>query len=687
MLTIVPANASGDGAEPFSRSGRDAGYAEPAACVPCHTETAATFRQTGMGRSFFPLTPENAAADFSGRKPFHHEASRRYYLPFEREGQYFIRRYQQGPGGGHINVVEKEIHYVMGSGNHARGYIHRTPQNRLLQLPLTWYSEQGGFWEMAPGYEQPAHPDFRREIDYECMSCHNGYPEAAEGEDARWKSPVYPDRIPEGIDCQRCHGPGREHAAAAVKGMEPAALKASIVNPARLPHDRQLEICMQCHLETTSRELPHSIRRYGQGPFSYRPGKPLSESVLHFDHRPGTSWDEKFEVVNAVYRLRKSACFTASEGALTCTTCHDPHYAPRGDEATRFYSRACLDCHEQQIPPAIEQGDHPAANECLSCHMQKRRPEDAIHVRLTDHLISRTPMPGGIAERKPYRGEVVMYYPPGKPASVEDELYLAVAQVKDEVNLKQGLGRLQSLLRKHEHASHEFVFELGEGFRTAGRWDEAIQSYEQSLSRAPTFWPASRGMGLALIAAGNAASAVKALEKAAAHAPEEPSVLNALGDAYYRAGRHEKAISTLQRARRLHPDLAEPYNNLGVVYSAQAKRTAAQAMFREAIRAMPDYAMAHRNLAGLLALAAPESAVTHLKEAVRIEPENLRYHFELSVLLVKTGGGTEPAHLERAAQSSEASLRKAARSMLKQLTDRVKSHAGGVMERPSPPDW
>jgi hypothetical protein len=41
--------------------------------------------------------------------------------------------------------------------------------------------------------------------------------------------------------------------------------------------------------------------------------------------------------VNQAYRLRQSACFLESGGAMTCTTCHDPHSVPRGEEATRHY--------------------------------------------------------------------------------------------------------------------------------------------------------------------------------------------------------------------------------------------------------------------------------------------------------------------------------------------------------------
>jgi Flp pilus assembly protein TadD len=224
------------------------------------------------------------------------------------------------------------------------------------------------------------------------------------------------------------------------------------------------------------------------------------------------------------------------------------------------------------------------------------------------------------------------------------------------------------LLKKHTPADPRFPFELGEAYRAAGRWNPAVEWYGKSLAKDHAFWPASRGLGLALIAAGDSAKAVEALEAAAVSAPNEPSVLNALGDAYYQAGRLGEAVVALRKARDLHPDLAEPYNNLGVVYSAQHKTTAAQAMFLEAIRLRPDDAAAHRNLASLLAPHDTGRAIAHLQEAVRLEPENLQLHFELGALAVKIGDA-EPAraHLKRAGQSSDPALREAARELLERV--------------------
>src|SRR5262249_55279547 len=142
--------------------------------------------------------------------------------------------------------------------------------------------------------------------------------------------------VPEGIDCGRCHGPGREHIERARTGKSPGA----ILNPARLSRERQLELCFQCHLESTSRRLPYSIRRYGRSFFSYRPGEPLEDYVFHFDGGP----EDKFEIDGAGYRLMQSACFLKS-GVLTCTTCHNPHQALRGEAATQAYVRVCQSCH------------------------------------------------------------------------------------------------------------------------------------------------------------------------------------------------------------------------------------------------------------------------------------------------------------------------------------------------------
>ena len=57
-----------------------------------------------------------------------------------------------------------------------RTYVHRNADGTLLELPLAWYAEKGGYWAMNPGYDAPDYPYARRQIAYDCMFCHNAYP-------------------------------------------------------------------------------------------------------------------------------------------------------------------------------------------------------------------------------------------------------------------------------------------------------------------------------------------------------------------------------------------------------------------------------------------------------------------------------------------------------------------------------
>ena len=96
------------------------GYVDSAACAGCHGEIAESYNRTGMGRSFYRALPDRVSADFTTNNTYYHEPSDRHYTMVTRNGKYYVRRHQLDSQGKQTNVVEKKIHYVMGSGNHAR---------------------------------------------------------------------------------------------------------------------------------------------------------------------------------------------------------------------------------------------------------------------------------------------------------------------------------------------------------------------------------------------------------------------------------------------------------------------------------------------------------------------------------------------------------------------------------------
>jgi tetratricopeptide (TPR) repeat protein len=528
------------------------GYIDSRVCATCHREIAANYARTGMARSFFRPAPANTIEDFRNAPEYYHELSDSHYAMTIRNGQYFQRRWQLDGGGKEINVEELKIDYVMGSGNHARSYLHRTAQGMLIELPLGWYPEHGGEWRMAPGSDT-RHPQTRRFISYKCMFCHNGYPDIPGANVEPGSDPVFRGELPEGIDCQRCHGPGAEHVL--------SSGRRAIVNPAKLSAERRMEVCMQCHLETTSGRIPAVLQRFDRGTFSYVPGQPLEEFALSFDHAPGTGHDGKFEAVSSVYRLRQSRCFLESGGKLECATCHDPHQIPRGEEALRHYSAICLKCHASTHPASVTA----TAADCITCHMPKRRADDAPHVIMTDHLIQRGTGAVQLADDTnrssaplEYRGAVVPYYPDPLPRTPRNALYYAVAQVGLGNNVAAGLPELVGLIDELKPRDAEFYMVLGDGWKSEGKPRDAAAAYRQALQMKPDSQRAMRAL-----ASVDAEHAEEILARAVKMAPDD-------AESWFRWGVLTASAERIQKAITLNPWLPDQSRRLAEVTHSEA---------------------------------------------------------------------------------------------------------------------
>jgi predicted CXXCH cytochrome family protein len=537
-----------------------------------------------MGRSV------SAAAAVPPGEPFYHAASDRHYEIVEHSGKWGVRRYQTGSEGEQTNIVEKSIDYVVGSGNHARTYVHQSEDGTLLELPLSWYAEQGGYWAMSPGYDRPDHDGFRRRVGEQCLFCHTAYPTAR-------------DAPPAAIDCQRCHGPGLEHVNKARVSAAPEEIRSAVVNPARLSPQRRLEVCLQCHLETTSRPLPNAIRRFDRQPFSYQPGEPLSGYILHFDHAAGSGRDDKFEVNHAGYRFLQSQCYLESKGALDCTSCHDPHRALRGADAAAHYRQLCRSCHS-----GLSAASHPAGEDCIACHMPKRRSEDAVHVLMTDHRIARA-LPSRdpaapldelkLAKQAAYTGEVALYPIPDGPGEKAAQLYLALAQVKDLANLRPGVARLAQAVADVEPPQAEFYFELGAAHMKMGALPEAAQAYREAIRRRQSWAAPYVRLAEVLLRAGKPDEAIAVLKDAPE--PEDGEAAMTLGVALGQLGRLDGSVQALERAVKAMADHPMAWLNLGVSLEQSGDFRRAESCYREAIRVRPDFEPARRHLANLLA--------------------------------------------------------------------------------------
>jgi predicted CXXCH cytochrome family protein len=599
-------------------------YIDAKQCEACHAAIHDKYQHVAMARSFARAQNASRIEDYDRNNHFYHAPSGRHYEVFRRHGHIFQRRYELDSQGNQSNAFEQEATYAIGSGSHARSFLHRSSSGELTELPVTWYTQEGR-WGMSPGYDNPTPPDFTRLADESCLFCHNGYPAAGAA-------------LAEGIDCQRCHGPGSRHVQLASGGNAPKQeIRSAIVNPTRLSPELQMDVCMQCHLETTSAELPGMIRRFEREPYSFRPGEKLGAYMVHFDQPAAAGRQGKFEIVSQAYRLRQSMCFRKSQGRLTCVSCHDPHHAPRGEAAVAQYRSRCLACHA-----SVAGANHANAGEadCVSCHMPRRRTEDAVHVVMTDHLISRSPPVHDVdkllAERnESYRGPLVVYYPEDL-ADKERALYLGVASITGSADRRGGISLLEHTVQSGIPAKAMAV--LGEGYLAEGSVQQAIDAFSQAAAKDPSLAKARYHLGQALEAAGRMQEARSEYEAAIRTAVRFPEAHFALANLLAKTGAPSEAIQHYQEAIQARPVYTAAHSNLANLYADQGRLDKARDQLEEALRVDPAFAEAHNNLARVLAAQQQLSkALEHARRAVALNSHNAEAAYNFARLLQETG--------------------------------------------------
>ena len=350
-------------------------YVGDATCVSCHAREASTYRQHAMAQSFHRWTPATRV-ETTLATPIRNTPTGFSYSVVEDRGQLYQVERLTTPDGKQLHELRRRMDYVMGSGQVARTYF--TEENgRLFQLPLTWYRSHG--WDFSPGYEIN-NARFDRLMPDRCLACHSSYPRALPALEGKYAE------VRPGIGCERCHGPGALHVTARRTSSHAGAYDSTIVNPARLPLERRMDVCEQCHVHTAV-----TVLRDGKTDFSYMPSQPLRDQYAFFKVA-GT-----IDIVSHADRLRQSKCFVATRATskpLECATCHNPHQAPAPQER----NQPCLGCHatallRQRLARSASLAEHAPSANCVSCHMPRVQERAVPHGGFTDHWI-RAATPG-----------------------------------------------------------------------------------------------------------------------------------------------------------------------------------------------------------------------------------------------------------------------------------------------------
>lgn len=673
-LLGAPLTAAGTG-DPLellglrASEGAAAGYVDDKGCRRCHPVKFDSFQQVGMSQSMRRPDAEVMIEDFENNHYFHAPSERHYEMHWDGELLRF-ERYQLTEEGRRINSFETRVEWIVGSGNKARSYLYRTAGGELFQLPIGWYSQTGA-WGMSPGFEFEDHLGLNRIVRRECLFCHNAYPEVAEGSDMGGQEHLFPEELPEGIGCQRCHGPGADHIRSVLRKQPADEIRAAIVNPARLPPARRDDVCYQCHLLPAVSMI--GIRRFDRGDYSFRPGQSLSDYLLHVDVEVATSdaqqaeqqenqqteglyrnqgdrspGHQRFEINHHAYRLRQSECFQQSDQALSCLSCHDPHRKIARPAARNHFRDACLQCHQRhdQLPSAGRLTDDP--EDCVACHMPQRRTDDVVQVTMTDHRIASGPFDAESLtapkdKTTPIIEDVGFYFRELAPPGALGEIYRAVTVLRAGFDAG-AMRHLANQLGKVRLDSAIPFLELGKAQLTAGELESAVATLNWILTRRPETLAARQWLGIALLRSGNLDAAVDTLDTALSRSPENPQLLHNLALARIQQGRSNDALDLLQRALVLRPNMAISWYYHGKLLHQLERNTEAEVSLRRALSADPGHTRAYELLTQILrALGRQDEAARYLRHGLSHadDPELLRHLTETEQ---PSSEGTPDAH-------------------------------------------
>lgn len=305
---------------------RGTAYAGMATCLGCHKDVgnsylhathALTSRIADLSTVKGPFTPPG--------NEFVYGPGRKVVLEQRDSGLFQVAITGQGEEAHRFDIA-------VGSGRKAQTYLY-WKGDAVYQLPVSYFLTEHS-WANSPYY--PADSIwFGRVIEVECFECHSSY--------IRTKPMIHTDAfhgIPQfdrahlvyGIDCERCHGPGAQHAAWQLAHPEDKQARYIATN-ASLTRQQRLDVCAVCHSGV------HGDRRRSM--FRFQPGDTLS-NFYFADPRSNKAPDNMDVHGNQYGLLIASKCYLQST-TLECGSCHNTHVQERDSMAV--FAQRCMNCH------------------------------------------------------------------------------------------------------------------------------------------------------------------------------------------------------------------------------------------------------------------------------------------------------------------------------------------------------
>ena len=553
----------------------------------CHVKLSQEYLRTPMGSSMGPANrPEELERVSEPVTVFSAEFDR-YFKVFRQGTDLYQSEYQLDAKGEMIFESTQKLEYYVGGGMNGYSYLVRRG-NHLFEAPLSYYSKSGK-WELSPGYVA-VDAGFNRPALAGCLVCHNGQPLSVPNREALYRDP--PFRFSENaIGCEACHGPGELHnreMKANPRGAHPGP-DTSIVNPAKLPARLADDVCMNCHQGGHTRVL-----QPGKDYIDFRPGMPLDTISAIFKlplKREQREEADRAQISPPVRgslempswwknsSMEMSKCYRASNGKLSCVTCHKIHSPPAEANRAAFYRDRCMSCHMDKscALPMVERLRHQPANDCAGCHMLKRPVGGIAHSELTNHRIMRLPgqpLPDEAFEEESDLPGLIHINAPRKPYVLSPLTKLAAygeAMKKNPALQENYLQALDEL--SHSHPDDPLVLAaLGRRSLFSQDYPKAVEYLTKAQQRGSEATTTFLDLGQALSSAGEHEKAAKVLSRGIEISPYAEVLYKTLVLEYITLKHYQHALEVLKRCVELFPEDSFMRGLLKQVESTQAAR-------------------------------------------------------------------------------------------------------------------
>lgn len=534
-------------------------YAGSNSCRQCHADVHATYSHHPMANSTAKIA-DDTAFDAHAIRSFESRSGRNYRVSKAADGTTMHHESLSDSNGTVIYDQAVSVQYAIGSGVHGKSYL-RVAGDRLMQSPITWYSENSR-WDLSPGYDGPSNPRFERLVANDCIHCHVGVANFVPTDRFAVKQPAF-DEL--GISCERCHGPSQKHVQFHRNEDFDGSSEDPILKLQQLSRDAKDAVCLQCHMQGV-RRIPH----YGRQETSFRPGMLMSDVWTVFLKSSG---EENLEVVSHGEQMQQSKCYQGSE-ELGCATCHDPHSRPQPQDLDMWYRGKCLTCHQEsgQATCALSQElrlVQSASDSCVQCHMPKAAASRVAHTAHTDHRIPRFALKSTSTQT---------------PASSSTLGTLSESgQRPDDANLQRAKG----------------VFVAEKAFATDNKASalQAIQLLRPVLKALPNDLQTIEAFGKAAEAAGNIDVAISTWRKGLKSATDDELLLLLLATAYHSKNDAVQAEVYYRRLMNVNPQRSLYPGRLTHVLGIQGKLAEGIRTAEQALSLDPSLLQAHQWLA------------------------------------------------------------------------------------------